>query len=309
MPPAHSHIPALILLTALAASSAAAQELGCDALVGALQSAGGAPRVTINPQEQTVRVDSEQGSCTEPISLWVSRDWSKVGPGAATQQPAARQPATPAPPSPAAPPPPRPAPGKITCDLDVKDFWHPGWFVFSGGKYWLDGVYAIDLDSDTRTDNLGFRFKSEDGSEMILRYFAVEGRQAASGLKALRLADETIIPRLCFGGVKIDKPVVVKKTGVRPFEIPNLAEQAKMGRQPKAVEKDFESESGFWFAVIAGGVLILLLAGGAVYWMLERRKDDDDIYGDDEDEDDEDGGDKADGVKDEEETGQKKGDK
>lgn len=272
---------AAVLLT----GPAAAKEVGCKTLVNSVQKTGEAPRVTINKAKGMVRVEAAIGYCFETIDDWSARSWEKTSP-VVVDKPPAKAPSA-APPVPQgtkpAPPPPRKARPKPTpiqpalprpsepCDQSLKGIWKSGWYSIGGPPYWLDSVYTIDLDGDSWTDNVGFRFKTDDGPDVVMRYFAATGQRTAKSFSALRVASESIIPRICFSRLVFGRPLsnVIKR---KPFELPNLELEARTKRLERARAATKKNSVGILGMVLAVGAAFLVIGGGTGFFLWTRRK-------------------------------------
>ena len=170
------------------------------------------------------------------------------------------------PPTPIQPSLPRPG---GPCDTGLEDYWKAGWHIVGGIPHWLDSVHTIDLDGDTWTDNVGFRFKTENGPDVVMRYFAAPGRKSAKSLPDLKLPAEAVIPRLCFGLLTLGRPLtnVFKK---KPFELPDLQKEAMEKARARAA-RNLDDRAVPWIIVGAAGVL-LVGGGGLAFYLFRRRK-------------------------------------
>ena len=92
------------------------------------------------------------------------------------------------------------------CTTDLNSLWEKGEHDIRRTTYWLSQVFTIDLDGDRRTDNVGFRLKAANTPELVIRYYAGPGNLAGRSVPTLRLDDEDVISRLCFGQVSFEKP-------------------------------------------------------------------------------------------------------
>ena len=69
-------------------------------------------------------------------------------------------------------------------------------FDVGGVRYSLVRVYTIDLDSDNRVDDVGFRLKAPGKPDLAISYLG--GDLPGATLPELQLSDEGVIERLCF---------------------------------------------------------------------------------------------------------------
>jgi hypothetical protein len=272
---------ALWALASIAAGAEAA-EVSCDALVASVLETGETPRVSIDAARGTVRIEAAVGHCVEGIERWAARTWpapertptspaarpaAPAGPVRKPPQPllepestaqeplAAEEPA----PAPAQTPPPRP---EAPCDQALADLYGAGWHTLGGLRHWLAGVHTIDMDGDGWTDNLGFRFRRDEGADRVMRYFPAPGRPAAKTVAALRLADDALVPRICFGRIAFARPPERIEESIR---IPEGA------RRPAGAVSWTEPGlgPGVWLAVV--GVLAMM-GMGAVGVVRRRRR-------------------------------------
>lgn len=270
-------------------TAAKAKEVGCKTLVASVKATGEVPRVIVNSDKGMVRVEATIGYCFEPIAQWSARKWEKITPLEVEQSQIPkdkerRQEATRAPalapetiaPRPQFPPPtaiqpalPRPS---GPCDARLKDYWKVGWHNIGGIPHWLDSVHTIDLDGDTWTDNVGFRFKTENAPDVVMRYFAAPGRKSAKSLPDLKLPAEAVIPRFCFGQLNLGRPLtnVFKK---KPFELPDLQKEAREMAEARArAAKNPDNGVALWTLVAAAAGVLLAGGGGLAIYLVRRRK-------------------------------------
>lgn len=262
-------------------AAADAKEVGCKTLVRSVKATGEVPRVIVNSEKGMVRVEAVIGYCFEPIAQWTARKWENITPlevdrPQKTQETFQETPqeATPAPARPRFPPaiaiqPALPRPGG-PCDRRLADYWKTGWHTIGGIFHWLDSVHTIDLDGDTWTDNLGFRFKTENGPDVVMRYFAAPGRKSAKSLPDLKLPAEAVIPRLCFGQLMLGRPLtnVFKK---KPFKLPDLQKEATEKAEARARAAKNPDDGAVLWIIAAAGVL-LVGGGGLAFYLVRRRK-------------------------------------
>jgi len=93
------------------------------------------------------------------------------------------------------------------CDREVTMFWAPGEHEIDGQKFWLAGVFTIDINNDGVVDNVGFKIKTEGKIGNVLNYFpTTEGRLAGKTVESLKLEDDRDIRRLCQANLTFDRP-------------------------------------------------------------------------------------------------------
>lgn len=195
------------------------------------------------------------------------------------------------------------------CDRDLVNFWEPGEIVIEGQKFWLSGVFTIDLDGDGRIDDVGFKIKAEGRIGNILNYFpATEGRLSGKTVESLKLEDDSEIHRLCAGNLTFEREDVAKlakrkrKLAVNQVRTQDINSGNKTATpEQKASEEELQKEqlpqkkTSKVFLIVAGIAMIMLLAGGIGLAMALRNisrpgkdeyeddDDDDDDYDDEED--------------------------
>ena len=170
-----------------------------------------------------------------------------------------------------------PAPSPAAdCTTDLNSLWEKGEHHIRGTTYWLSQVFTIDLDGDRRTDNVGFRLKASKTPDLVIRYFAGPGHLAGRSVPTLRLDDEDVISRLCFGQVSFDKPrrKDQKTEPPRAFETPDLEKEMMAKEKPAPAVTQAERggvvPNGLWAGIAAAAVL-LVAAGGAGAYLTRRR--------------------------------------
>ncbi len=280
--------------------AAAAAGADCDALLEKAAKADEIPEIIIDSSTNSIRVRTSQGECVEQLS-------APTGPSAAPGPPetAVQAPQTPGPkPAPAAPqaaepgkpfkihpyfraqpmPPPRSLGGPqgetakapalspaADCTTGLNSLWEKGEHDIRGTTYWLSQVFTIDLDGDRRTDNVGFRLKAANTPDLVIRYYAGPGHLAGRSVPTLKLDDEDVISRLCFGQVSFDKPrrKARKTEPPRAFETPDLEkEMMAKGKPAPAVtqaERGGVVPDGLWAAIAAVSGLVLAAGGTGAY--------------------------------------------
>ncbi len=293
---------ALILAFAgmiLVPGQARAAEMDCGALLDKLAKTGELPKIAINFKDKTVKIVSSQGTCQEPIEAWSRRPPLKAAkPGKRATQPAPSPKGT-ANPAPAPAETPQTAVQPGPCDYRLDELWTFQVIKIEGISHWLARVFTVDLDGNRRVDNVKFSFRAEDHSERVISYFASSPGSPGQAYPALKLPDESLIGRLCFGEMTFEKPeffgkkvekkwvdvpkpdlaaeMDARKRGV-PYEPPERAKKPK--RPPKE-----ETPWGMLLAIAAG---LAVLGGGALVVAKKLRPDQDDEDDEDGEEDEED---------------------
>ena len=190
-----------------------------------------------------------------------------------------------------APPPSRPLERGEPCDRALDEFWRGTVVAVGGVNYSLVRVYTIDLDSDNRVDDVGFRLKAPGKPDLMISY--LRGDLPGSSLPELQISDEGVIERLCFE--------------TRAFEmgrastqaIPDLAAELRSRMQIKASPKESgpakeaeapapDGEIPLWMWVVLGLAVLMMGGGGAAWFFLIRGQADDEDDDDEDDEEDED---------------------
>jgi len=349
--------PAMVLASACALalmgmllSSPLTAANSCDAVLGAIVNTGEVPAIVINPVDETVKVITSKGTCSESIDDWSNRDpiSGAVKPAPKPKKhttpppaPAPKQPAKPAftssapaspsgsglpaatstytpegpvgkpAPSPQPSQPPSPVvkapPAKGKCDYRLNEVWETQIIKIEGVEHYLSRAFTIDLDSNNKADNVSFTFVDSDESKRTLHYFGVPGELSGRNYPAIKLPDDSLIGRICFGDVKYDKPkLLVNKTAPRSLiqlHRPDLAGQ-KSARdrgieyQPKYKKKKalIREEPISWMLWGSVGGLVLILAGGGIFFIRSKKAnakdkpEEDDAADSAEEDDEEDGG-------------------
>ena len=184
------------------------------------------------------------------------------------------------------------------CDRELVGFWSPGEHVIEGQKFWLSGVFTIDLNSDGRVDDVGFKIKAEGKVGNILNYFpSTEGRLSGKTVGSLKLDDDREIHRLCPGNITFERP------GVAPgSKKKRPASQVLGGAKSQKTVKDGPVEESPVEEPIAeepvaeikpiifivGGISLILMLGGGIGLALAIRNmssSKEDEYEDDDDDD------------------------
>ncbi|MBT4935018.1 MAG: hypothetical protein HOL66_16370 [Rhodospirillaceae bacterium] len=255
-------------------------------------------------EEGAAAVEGQQPVAPEisavPLMDHVSSEPGAVGPdglpipGANLETPAAGV---------AAPPPPLKDKSMVKrCDRDLVSFWSPGEHVIEGHKFWLSGVFTIDLDSDGRVDDVGFKIKAEGKIGNILNYFpSTEGRVSGKTVNSLKLEDDRDIHRLCPGNVTFERADVadivkqkrklaVNQVKALPAQNGKKTEEAVPEEEPEQPEEP-EKKTSNLVLIVAAVAMVMLLAGGIGLAMALRnitRSRKDEYEDDDDDDEDED---------------------
>ncbi len=282
----------------------------CDALLEKAAKADEIPEIIIEASTNSLRVRTSQGECVEQLSAPTAPSAAPGPPQTAPAPPLAAPPAAEAPgpkPAPAAPktaepgkpfktypyfraqpmPPPRSLGGPqggtakapalspaADCTTDLNSLWEKGEHHIRGTTYWLSQVFTIDLDRDRRTDNVGFRLKAANTPELVIRYYAGPGNLAGRSVPTLRLDDEDVMSRLCFGQVSFPAPRRQVRETPRAFDTPDLEKEmmTKGKTAPAATQagRGVVVHDGLWAAIAAVSGLVVAAGGTGVY--LTRRK-------------------------------------
>ncbi|NQV48391.1 MAG: hypothetical protein HQ504_11515 [Rhodospirillaceae bacterium] len=183
------------------------------------------------------------------------------------------------------------------CDRDISDFWQPGAHEIDGVKFWLSGVFTIDLDGDGRVDDVGFKIKSKGKIGNVLNYFpTTEGRLSGQTIKSLKLGNDSDIQRLCGDNVTFvepgPEPVTKKAAPVAERKISGTVTAPAKEKEPEpapeepATPEDKMSVVIMWIGAI--GVLFMVFGSVGIYFVLRRKTDDEDEDDEEEDEEDDD---------------------
>lgn len=313
-------VSSLAVFLLLGASSPAlfpalAAEGDCDIVLGQIANTGEVPAIVINPADETVKIVTSKGSCTETIDSWSKREpLPSPGPSAGSKpdtvksapssRPKTGQPSKPAltSPVPVAPKPSgpptvviKPAPVTTPCDLRLTDVWELQIIKIAGIEHYLARMFTLDMDNNNQVDNISFTFISNAGEKKVIHYYGIQGELAGRDYKELTLPDEALIGRLCFGDWTFGKPKYLQgRSGDKSLIVvdkPDLAGQMDAKRRgieyvPKTEKKPNiqpKREKPFSWALWGSvGGLTVLVAGAAVFVLRRRKK----VTGD-EDEDEE----------------------
>ena len=206
-------------------------------------------------------------------------------------RPPSKLPPAPAPPIPVAPIPAgkkgNAAPPPPPCDTTVDALWQPGLHRIDGVTYWLLQVHTVDLNDDGRIDNVGFRLRPKEGDDLVLLWEGDSNRRSANAVPSLKVPDDGMVARLCFGRQTFEMPEAVFDEAVNKvpeeklaFQLPNLQNEldAKTA-SPEAAGTEIEaSPYGIWLVVASA---IPFAAGFvALVVFLIRRRPSDDLDGD-----------------------------
>ncbi|NQU61171.1 MAG: hypothetical protein HQ512_08580 [Rhodospirillales bacterium] len=181
----------------------------------------------------------------------------------------------------------------------MKELWEPKVIDIEGVSHWLSRIFTIDINVDQVVDNVAFTFKAKGDLERVIKYFALPGEIPGQSYPELRLTDDALFKRLCFGEIFFEKPKFFgQKAEHKWIDVrkPNLAgeseakEKGILYKAPtrKKKWKPVEPPTPWWqWALLAGG-LIVVAAGGTAFVLHHRKKaglkeksDDDDEEEDD----------------------------
>jgi len=168
----------------------------------------------------------------------------------------------------------------------IDKIWTEGFHNISGAKYWVDRIYALDENGDGTVDNIGFNLKAENKSEFFIYYFPGKtDRPSVAMVPTLRLKDDRVVPKICFGQASYFKPKPNEMKPAPGFQAPDLAAELKAKVEGKnkvgitakqaspKVQGKFTSGIGLIFTVIVGAGLFLVLGGGIGYLIARCRAD------------------------------------
>ena len=183
----------LIFIAALSSRGALAARVDCGVLLKGAAEAGVTPTLYLDPVYGIARLESGGDHCVEPIEEWRVRGLPLKSSGKAPRPApeAAESPAqAPADPpeaaketpaqAPAGPPEavkdtpaptPRPRETAEPCDRAIDEFWQGTVVAVGNVSYSLVRVYTIDLNSDNRVDDVGFRLKARRKPDLVISYF------------------------------------------------------------------------------------------------------------------------------------------
>lgn len=299
-------VPALLLW----ATPVSAAEMSCDQLIKILGETGENPAIAINPAKETVTLKTSRGFCVESIHDWSKRPPlpSNVGQGPARKPAPAKKPVAPpgtVPPSapkeaaplpvlqkPVDPPP---------CRYQVGEAWGSLTVKIEGIDHWLVRAFTMDLDGDRIIDNVNFVFKGKDNSIREIQYFSVANEVPGNAYPALKLRDESVIQRLCFGQQNYEMPEFFgEKAEPTWIEIDKLDLAAEKEARDKGVSyvrpsqrrKDKAKKEGTnWLLGLGVFFVMAIVLGGGGYWLYAMRRkkqagEDEEVYGDGEEEED-----------------------
>ena len=306
VPPVLGVFLGLSLVLAFAAmvhapGKAGAAEMECGALLEKLAKTGELPGMAINPKDETVKIVLSQGTCKESIEAWSRRPplkAEKPGKGAAQPAPSPKGKSGTASPAPAETP--KPAAPPAPCDYRLNELWAPQVIKIEGIDHWLARVFTVDLDRNRQVDNVKFSFRAKDNSERVISYFAPSPESPGHTYPALKLPDESLIGRLCFGDLRFEKPEFFGEEKVRKKWIdvqkPDLAAEMdarKKGVPYKPPERAKKTppprpeEETPWEILLAIAVGLAVLGGGALMVAKKLRPDQEDEDGEEDEEDEE----------------------
>jgi len=276
--------------------SAVAAEIECNALLGKTLKKGEKPKVTYDKSWGIAYVESSEGTCKEPIEVWRGRRLADIPVKTVDEMPpseggaheAGKAPVKLAPTakssSAAVPAPLKSKPKPPPCDKELEDFWKEGSHIINGVGYWLFKVHTVDIDNDGVIDDIGFRLKAQGKEDLVMNYFGGADNVPAKSFPSLKLADESMISRICFGFANFNDPTPpqqpqqtqsAEQAPQNPFQVPDLAAEMKKkegGDKKEEGKPEAPSEtsgSGFGLAlwIIIGVVLAGGVGGGGWYFV------------------------------------------
>lgn len=155
------------------------------------------------------------------------------------------------------------------CDRELSGFWSPGEHEIDGRKYWLAGVFTIDLNSDGRVDDVGFKLKAKGRIGNIVNYFpSSEGRLSGKTIDSLALEEDEDVHRLCPDNLTFERPGAAEELKKRKAtEVKALKAESKKkeeeAEEEEPVEEEVKKKDVDPVIFIVGAIaLVLLLAGG-----------------------------------------------
>jgi len=165
----------------------------------------------------------------------------------------------------------------------VDELWQPGLRRIDGVAHWLLQVHTVDLNDDGRIDNVGFRLRPKDGDDLVLLWKGDSDRRSANAVPSLKVPEDGMVARLCFGRRTFEMPEAVFDKAVKKapeeslaFQLPNLRNEAEGKNAPPgtAGEGIEASPYGIWLVVVSA----LPFAAGLValvVFLIRRRPSDD----------------------------------
>ncbi len=164
--------------------------------------------------------------------------------------------------------------------VKLGDVWKDSFHKVSGAKYWLDRAFSLDENKDGAIDNVVLILKADNRKDISVYYFPTKGRQTVKTVPTLRLEDDRVVLRTCFGQAHFKKPVIKIKEPPSGFKVDlakevadKAAEEAKPTLPTPVVRKKFLEGAGMVFAIVMGAGVLLVLGGGAGFAIARRRKD------------------------------------
>ncbi len=148
---------------------------------------------------------------------------------------------------------------QATCDKKLSEFWQAKDVSVGGTDFWLSRVFTIDTNNDGRTDDVGFILKAKGRTDLVVRYIRTIGAISGRIVPALRLDDETDIPRLCFGQVTFKRPTPRIDKPFSAFKIPDLS--SKKGAEEPSLESP--ETPGDWWPEALGALIFLIFGFGS----------------------------------------------
>jgi hypothetical protein len=149
---------------------------------------------------------------------------------------------------------------QAACDKKLGEFWQAKEVSVGGADYWLWQVFTIDTNIDGRTDDVGFILKAEGQTDLVVRYIRTIGANSGRTVPALRLDDETDIPRLCFGQVTFERPDPPIDKPFTAFKVPDLS--IEKGAEETSLELP-ETPEDWWPEALGASIFLIIGFGSA----------------------------------------------
>jgi hypothetical protein len=146
------------------------------------------------------------------------------------------------------------------CDKKLGEFWQAKDVSVRGTDFWLWRVFTIDTNIDGRTDDVGFILKAEGQKDLVVRYIKTIGAISGRTVPALRLDDETDIPRLCFGQVTFERPVPPIDKPFIAFKVPDLSSKKGAGESSPELP---ETPEDWWPEALGASIFLIIGFGSA----------------------------------------------
>lgn len=237
--------------------------------------------ITVSPAGGTAMIRTARANCRESLkelgaTLPVpAASAPKTEPrktvAAKSAPPAPLEAATPEPPAPTAR---RPMPWeKVDTCIQLGEKWKAGTMRVGPYTYALARAYTIDRDNDSIVDDVSFVLESREAPPLVIRYDASPGVLSAKMLPGLRLDDDSLIRKLCFGNQQFE--IAKEEAVAKPlFRLPDLAAEAraKEAKPKKAAPAKSAPISTSQILMAVGFFGGASLIGGAVAFVLYRRR-------------------------------------